>query len=207
MNARLTPGQRDEVARRYSAGESPGEIAPAFGVSRECIVSLVRSRGIARTKQEALALAADKRHAQRERDGKRCCRCRTVKPLTEFYERRGRRNGRVAWCKACNADIAKHRQARPYNAAQARLSLLASYGLTEAQYEEMLRSQGGGCAICGRPPGKRPLCVDHCHDTRIVRGLLCSPCNRAIGHLGDNAAGLRRAVAYLETPRQLRLVS
>lgn len=42
------------------------------------------------------------------------------------------------------------------------------------------------------------LCVDHDHVTGTVRGLLCNGCNHGIGKLGDNAEGVRRALAYLE---------
>lgn len=40
--------------------------------------------------------------------------------------------------------------------------------------------------------------VDHCHQTNQVRGLLCGPCNRALGLLKDNIGNLERAIAYLD---------
>jgi hypothetical protein len=40
--------------------------------------------------------------------------------------------------------------------------------------------------------------VDHCHSTGQIRGVLCCECNTGIGKLGDNAEGVRRALAYLE---------
>lgn len=76
--------------------------------------------------------------------------------------------------------------------------LARTYGLSQQQYDEMLESQGGGCAICGRRPGKRQLPVDHDHETGVVRGILCTGCNTALGTLGDTAESLRRAVAYLD---------
>jgi hypothetical protein len=85
--------------------------------------------------------------------------------------------------------------------------LLANYGITLEQYEAMLLSQGGGCAICGakscvdRDPrsGKpRKLHVDHCHASGRVRGLLCSNCNKGIGLFADVPERLRAAAAYLE---------
>lgn len=51
------------------------------------------------------------------------------------------------------------------------------YGITVEQYEEMLKRQKGGCAICGKRPGKKRLHVDHNHETGQVRGLLCAKCN------------------------------
>lgn len=54
-------------------------------------------------------------------------------------------------------------------------------GLTDEGYEALLAAQGGGCAICGRPPSeRRRLDTDHDHKTGRVRGLLCHRCNRAL---------------------------
>ena len=45
---------------------------------------------------------------------------------------------------------------------------------------------------------KQPGCaVDHDHDTGAVRGILCRPCNAALGALGDNTETLRRAFDYI----------
>ena len=70
----------------------------------------------------------------------------------------------------------------------------------------MLAEQDGKCANCRRPPeqvhrksGKvRDLAVDHCHETKAVRGLLCTDCNMAIGLLRDDPALLRAAADYLD---------
>lgn len=51
-------------------------------------------------------------------------------------------------------------------------------GVTDAEYQALLTLQGGGCAICHRPPKTRRLHVDHDHATGRVRGLLCHRCNR-----------------------------
>ena len=52
--------------------------------------------------------------------------------------------------------------------------LMREYGLTLAEYDAILRAQGGKCAICRKAPrqGKR-LAVDHNHKTGAIRGLLC----------------------------------
>ena len=74
------------------------------------------------------------------------------------------------------------------------------YGITEADYLTMLKSQQGHCALCYRTPNQERyfrLNIDHCHRTGKVRGLLCTPCNHAIGQLGDSAEHLQKAVAYL----------
>ena len=68
------------------------------------------------------------------------------------------------------------------------------------QFDELLELQGGGCAICGKPINalRRRMNIDH--ETNAVRGILCSGCNTGLGQLGDNLAGLKKAIAYLENP-------
>jgi hypothetical protein len=72
----------------------------------------------------------------------------------------------------------------------------AKYGVEPEHYAQMLAAQGGVCALCGRA-GVRKLCVDHCHTTGQVRGLLCDACNTSIGKLGDTAEALQRVADYL----------
>lgn len=70
------------------------------------------------------------------------------------------------------------------------------------EFIDLLAAQDGGCAICQKPMEaiRRRMNIDHCHDTNEVRGILCSGCNTGLGHLGDNIAGLQRAIAYLQNP-------
>jgi len=77
-----------------------------------------------------------------------------------------------------------------------RKEALAQHGLTIEQYEEMLKAQGGGCFICGEPREEN-LCVDHSHDTRMVRGLLCLTCNLGLGHFKDDRRLTHAATHYL----------
>jgi hypothetical protein len=64
--------------------------------------------------------------------------------------------------------------------------------------EELLLRQGGGCAICGRTPGKISLHVDHDHETGEIRGLLCVGCNNALGQFRDDLRLLVRAGEYVQ---------
>lgn len=74
------------------------------------------------------------------------------------------------------------------------------YGLTVEQVEEMAKAQDGRCAICPAVlgDGGAKVCVDHDHLTRKVRGLLCDPCNKALGAFNDSVSSIRAAIAYLE---------
>jgi hypothetical protein len=76
--------------------------------------------------------------------------------------------------------------------------LKRTYGLTLAEYEEMLAQQEGGCAICGRKPSASiALHVDHDHATGQIRGLLCFRCNNSLGDLDDDPELLWAALKYV----------
>ena len=123
-----------------------------------------------------------------------------------------------AWYEA-NADKAKTASKARYEANKESISVTArtyreknrealswakrlyKYGITKEQYLTMYQQQNGLCAICLGPcrdSRNRSMAVDHCHVTGRIRGLLCSPCNTAIGMLQDSPVMLRRAADYLE---------
>ncbi len=74
-------------------------------------------------------------------------------------------------------------------------NLWGRYRITKAAYERLASRNNGRCEICNSP---RNICVDHCHDTSIVRGLVCRGCNAALAAFGDTLAGVRRAINYLQ---------
>ena len=79
-----------------------------------------------------------------------------------------------------------------------RRNTLKAYGLSEADFEAKFEAQGRRCACCGATEsGGNNWCVDHDHTTQKVRGILCIRCNTGIGMLGDNLAGVSKAVLYL----------
>jgi hypothetical protein len=83
-------------------------------------------------------------------------------------------------------------------AAEREKSFRVRYGITTAEYEQMLAAQGGVCAICKRKPSGRRLGVDHCHLTKRIRRLLCSNCNVGLGFFCDDPDRMERAAEYLE---------
>jgi Autographiviridae endonuclease VII len=80
-----------------------------------------------------------------------------------------------------------------------RYHLKRTYGMTLDDYDAMLLSQNGVCAICGKPrPEDRTLHVDHDHETGEIRGLLCFRCNNALGDFEEQYALFQRAADYLD---------
>ena len=77
-------------------------------------------------------------------------------------------------------------------------TLKMKFNMTIDDYNALLIKQNNVCAICMQvcQSGRR-LCVDHCHVTGKVRGLLCHKCNVGIGLLNDDKNLLSNAIKYL----------
>lgn len=73
-----------------------------------------------------------------------------------------------------------------------------TYGITKEDYENLIKKSNNQCMICGSPPLKKKLSIDHCHSTKKVRGLLCHYCNMALGLFKDNTDIMQKAIEYLK---------
>lgn len=144
---------------------------------------------------------------------KTCSKCGKSQPDEQFRVETGRATRR-ANCRECEAarqrdwkrrnvdrvhayDKARYRKRRDRWASHIR----RKYGLTAREYDELLASQGGRCAICGiESPGGNTsrFHVDHDHASGRVRGLLCICCNQMLGTARDQPDTLRRGAEYLE---------
>ena len=66
------------------------------------------------------------------------------------------------------------------------------------KYDFLFKKQKGLCKICEKPPKPNTrLTIDHCHKTQVIRGLLCSNCNTALGLFKDNNKSMHKAISYL----------
>jgi hypothetical protein len=74
--------------------------------------------------------------------------------------------------------------------------------ITTEEYEALVNKSQGACEVCGDTESR--LCIDHCHSTKKVRGMLCHNCNTALGLIKDNEDTLVRLIQYLEQSKQLQ---
>jgi hypothetical protein len=137
-------------------------------------------------------------------DKKVCKKCNVVKVLIgNFYKRNQSKDGYEHTCIQCRrkANAIAH-QARYSPNKRRDQHLLKKYNINQAAYILMLIKQDSKCAICGNADNGRVtdqfFVVDHCHSTGLIRGLLCHPCNTALGGFRDNVNSLRNAIDYLE---------
>ena len=115
-----------------------------------------------------------------------CKRCNLSLPLAAFHKDARRQDGRISFCRTCQA---KRRQ-------------VLRYGLSETELDALLLKQGGHCAVCD---ATTDLVVDHDHSCcpagtscgKCVRGYLCQRHNLALGNLRDNVEELRLLITYL----------
>ena len=140
-----------------------------------------------------------------------CTQCKVSKPDADFYRRPSVPCGRQSHCKSCNAGKARRwrknnperrrEQDRRCDASRWAAYLKRTYGITTEQYDSLLRSQDGKCAICktDQPGGKgnKRFHVDHIHGTTTIRGLLCSRCNQMVGYSLDQPEILEAGASYL----------
>ena len=154
-----------------------------------------------------------------------CTRCKVEKPLTDFYPVANGMKGVRPRCMQCTRELEREKYGADAEwrfkklEAQAdklrndpefyknhrhrcrKVHLRSAYGMTLDDFDELLESQGGGCAICGKAPvdgePRTRMVVDHCHTSGKVRGILCDLCNTAIGKFHDDPLLLEKAADYV----------
>jgi Recombination endonuclease VII len=144
-----------------------------------------------------------------------CGKCKEQKPTSMFYKNSMGKEGFRSDCKKCNDTKAKeyyrvHKEEykvrsidwhinNPDKLKNARLK--KTYGIGLKDYIIMYERQNKRCKICLKldtgSVTKSRLCVDHCHITGKIRGLLCDKCNKGLGLFNDNAELLTTALRYI----------
>lgn len=123
---------------------------------------------------------------------KQCTVCKVVKPVRYFSLMLGKKSGRSSRCKKCRNEIESTRRT-PQGGK--RNHLWSFFRMTLDDFHELIQSQGGKCAICGKVPSRPAL--DHCHLTGALRGMLCLGCNSLLRAIEDKIF-MRAAIRYLE---------
>lgn len=111
---------------------------------------------------------------------KQCTKCKEFKLFSFFHPHKATKDGYTTSCKKCyneNTLLRKHQK---------------RYGLSTEQIKEMKKN---GCELCGT---HQNLHIDHNHNTNQVRGVLCTNCNRGLGHFKDSPDLLQKAIEYLK---------
>ena len=143
-------------------------------------------------------------------DNKDCVACGENKPASKFYKDKRMKSGLSSECKTCvrarNKEYLKtYKRKGPdgkeLDAEGLRIRargyhLVRRYGITYEEYDVLVEKADGKCQICGNKTEK--LHVDHCHETGMVRGLLCINCNHGLGKFFDSIQNLENAISFLK---------
>ena len=86
------------------------------------------------------------------------------------------------------------------------------YGISLEQYNTMRKDQNYSCVCCGiteieleelYPNSQhKKLFIDHCHESKKVRALLCGRCNTFIGYIEKRADLLDIVLKYINEHKQ-----
>ena len=122
-----------------------------------------------------------------------CKQCGEEKPLSEMEKCKKSKDGTRKTCMVCKRK--RYFKSRSNNVErqkqnQRKSHLMNRYKITLEEYDAMVIKQDNKCGICGREGNShsntRHLDVDHCHNTGLIRGLLCNRCNQSMGKVKDN---------------------
>ena len=118
-----------------------------------------------------------------------CYKCQKYQPRDMFRKDCSKSDGQSNRCRDCQNIIEKDRKRIRIRIGSADL------------YRNLFDSQSGCCKICKRHQSEftQRFAVDHNHENGSIRGLLCTPCNLAIGLLRDNPEIVDSASRYLKS--------
>lgn len=81
-------------------------------------------------------------------------------------------------------------------------NLRKRYGISQADFDALWKVQQGQCAAClENVVSTEKICVDHNHNTFVVRGLIHDRCNKVIGLLHEDCNIFRTIASYLENQK------
>lgn len=141
--------------------------------------------------------------------GAPCSVCELYKDRAEFRAGDGR-YGVHTICRECERerDLKRKKAALKDDNHWFKVKRVYGYNLSRERHDEMVKQQGGGCALCRtKITDLRKWNVDHDHACcpaggscgLCVRALLCRGCNLGLGRHYDDPMILRRAATLIET--------
>ena len=134
-----------------------------------------------------------------------CKACYEHKSVDKFHKDSSSSRGYAYYCKVCATEKSRawhsaHKDDPVYKRKRSNSNFKTKYNLSLEEREQMLKEQDHKCAICSvelKPLGGHTH-TDHNHTTGKVRALLCTNCNRGLGHFQDSPTIIQNAINYLE---------
>lgn len=123
---------------------------------------------------------------------KKCFKCKNIFNETFFrksYQKIKPKDGLQGICKKCSREIGRKKVYKQ------------RYGISWEEKLEMIKEQNGICLICSSLllEEGNTTCIDHCHKTNKIRGIICGHCNSLLGYAKDDVTILQSAINYLKS--------
>lgn len=117
-------------------------------------------------------------------DKKRCTKCLSVYPRSNFWNTKNTKDGLQCKCKRCHGEA----------------YFIGKYGINREGRKTIISKQNGICAnpLCGKTICEVSAHLDHNHSTGKIRGALCLGCNMSLGLLGEDQQRISGLVIYLQ---------
>jgi len=118
----------------------------------------------------------------------KCTKCQQDKPETSKYFplHNKKVNGLDSWCRSCRSSYRNEIRRGRFREV-----------ISDDKLKNIIKSTYE-CVVCGYEfINDTEKTVDHCHNTKQIRGILCNHCNRGIGHFRDDPDLLEYARIYL----------
>jgi hypothetical protein len=133
-----------------------------------------------------------------------CKACYGQKPTHSFHKDSSSTRGYAYYCKPCATEKSRvwhttHKHDVAYKAKRQDSYFKTKYSVSKEIRDQMLVEQDNKCAICrvSLSTDGGHTHTDHNHQTGKIRGILCTNCNRGLGHFKDSGDNLQAAIEYL----------
>lgn len=136
-----------------------------------------------------------------------CSSCKSKLPYFKFSKKSNSKRGYSYKCKSChnsyvreiwykkNSD--KHKKSVRDWSLRNRFKVLSyKYGESDEFIRDLFLKSNNSCNVCYT---KDDLCVDHCHTSGKIRGVLCRSCNVSLGLLKEDVGVIKSLADYLES--------
>lgn len=127
-----------------------------------------------------------------------CPGCNIEKENIKYSKNKNSWHGLSHYCKECSTLRYKNwRQSKLIEIRRRdRINhFKRKYNLDDSVAEALADNRIGNCEICKI---EDLLVVDHNHQTRKVRGFICSNCNSALGYVKENKEIIGNLIKYLD---------
>lgn len=129
-----------------------------------------------------------------------CINCYRILSITEFEHQKNRPNPRKV-CKECRHNLRDKEKEKKRHREYMKERRKKEPDALRINWERHVYGKAKEdlgvkeCMICS---STKRLCIDHSHDTKEIRGVLCHLCNLGIGAFRDNTEYLKLAIKYLD---------